>query len=489
MNKIIQSLAQHAESHPFTPAIVSEYAVITYQELNILVIKTASWLLSQGIKSGDNVGTHFSDSIANMICALSLMKIGAAQGSLALSDTEIILKEKVKSWNLNHIVCDRKLLDSGIPTHRLNSQVFQTVQVLNEFPSFDENQTCLLLYGSGTTGKPKLFNVSFKKFDLLIKKFLEVSNLNAGERYLSVIEIAFFAGMFRIFSCVTKGASTVFHQNKQKPVSQCIDELAVDHASLAVVHAKTLLEAVEHNKIDGIRFPRLKTITVTGSTVNTALRNDIISRLNPNLVIVYGTNETAGITVAGPDLIAKYPNTVGTLYPDTELQIVDDDDCILECNQIGHIRARTEGMIAQYNHQDAESPIKDGWFYTNDMGYVNEEGALFLKGRADDLIIFEGVNIYPKEIEEMLESNPLIKEAAAYPVEKPDGEIIPAATVSLKAKEKASDLEILKKFSRDQMGWKHPRQIEIIEEFPRNTRGKILKRELKAKIEDKLNRQ
>ena len=123
--------------------------------------------------------------------------------------------------------------------------------------------------------------------------------------------------------------------------------------------------------------------------------------------------------------------------------------------------------------------FRDGWYYPGDLGFLAPEGALFLKGRADDLINYDGTKIYPADIELALQQHPAVAEAAAFPVLVDGFRQRPVAAVLLKAP--ATPDELLA-FGRERLGMRSPRDVHIVHEFPRNAVGKVLKRELAARF-------
>jgi long-chain acyl-CoA synthetase len=164
-----------------------------------------------------------------------------------------------------------------------------------------------------------------------------------------------------------------------------------------------------------------------------------------------------------------------------ELEIVDEFDKPLPPGQSGRIRVRSDWLPSGYFNapSEANGNFRGGWVYLGDMGTMSAEGMLFLRGRIDDLINFDGVKILPSDIEEALLSHPAVLEAVAFPLASSVHHHLPAAAVILR--QPASREELLG-YCRQRLGVRSPVIIGIEDGFPRNPGGKVLRTELAAKL-------
>jgi acyl-CoA synthetase (AMP-forming)/AMP-acid ligase II len=179
--------------------------------------------------------------------------------------------------------------------------------------------------------------------------------------------------------------------------------------------------------------------------------------------------------VAPPEV--EIPDTIGSVLPRVTLQIVDGADKELPCGEVGMIRVRAAGNADRY-HDDAEATataFRGGWFYPGDLGMLTDEGQLIYKGRADDMMLFDGINIYPAEIEGVLTAHEAVVEAAAFAFQSEVHQDVPAVAVTLRAP--VAEAELLA-FCRARLGQRAPQRIIVVADFPRNSAGKILKRDL-----------
>lgn len=178
----------------------------------------------------------------------------------------------------------------------------------------------------------------------------------------------------------------------------------------------------------------------------------------------------------------RLQSSIGKPLPDVAIRIVDDQGRVVPSNTPGEIHAKGPRIMKGYwedEQKTAQTMTSDGWLRTGDMGYVDEEGYVYLTGRADDLIIRGGENIAPEEVEEVINTHPKVAESGVIAV--PDAEFgqQPFAFVVLKQGESATPEEMME-FCRERIAsFKRPRGVEFIDELPRNPMGKVLRKKLR----------
>jgi acyl-CoA synthetase (AMP-forming)/AMP-acid ligase II len=223
------------------------------------------------------------------------------------------------------------------------------------------------------------------------------------------------------------------------------------------------------------------------------LKANIMQRLNPQLVELYGLTE-GPVTTLEPEDAEGRLSSVGKPLPGTDLLILDDEDRPCPPNVPGEIVGRGRMLMAGYHGRpdaNAEATWTDDrgrrWLRTGDIGKLDEQGFLYLVDRKKDLIISGGQNIYPADIESVMLAHPAVAEVAVIGIDSPRWGESPLAVVVLK--ETGADLEQLKAWTNERVG-KQQRIVGVtaLAELPRNPNGKILKRELRKDYLDWLNR-
>jgi long-chain acyl-CoA synthetase len=236
--------------------------------------------------------------------------------------------------------------------------------------------------------------------------------------------------------------------------------------------------------IEKEKFCHIKLAASGGEPLPRTVYDLVYEKTGLRLIEGYGLTETSPIISADLPWAHKV-GTVGKPMPNTEIQLRDETGTVLSNDQEGELWVRGPGVMKGYYNKPEETAAvidREGWFRTGDIVRIDQDGYISITGRAKDLIITAGENVYPREVEAVLEEHPAVAEAAV--VGKPDpsrGEVV-VAFAALKEGARA-DTDELRSFCKDRLaGFKTPREVHIREEFPRGPTGKILKRKLKEEL-------
>jgi acyl-coenzyme A synthetase/AMP-(fatty) acid ligase len=232
----------------------------------------------------------------------------------------------------------------------------------------------------------------------------------------------------------------------------------------------------------------LRALVPAGSVVSDRLRQQVLETLSPNLYVRYGTTETGPITDATPYEVSTVSGTVGRPLSGVQVEVVDENGTALPRGDIGQIRIRSPGMIDHYLGDDeaTERAFSEGWFLPGDLGKFTPDGQLIFLGRADQMMIMDGINIYPAEIEAVVARHPAVCESAAIPLHSAVHQDIPVCAVALHQGESITEQELLD-FAFQRLGSHYPRRIIILEKIPRSAQGKVLLQQLSREIAERLS--
>jgi acyl-CoA synthetase (AMP-forming)/AMP-acid ligase II len=214
---------------------------------------------------------------------------------------------------------------------------------------------------------------------------------------------------------------------------------------------------------------------------------DCLTRLSGGFVQNYGSTMAGMITVLASHEVAAHSESVGRPMDQVLVEIVDDEGRPLPRGDVGVIRVRTPGVARELVLEGLEARssdlVVDGWIYPGDIGRLDSEGFLSIVGRTSDVIIRGGVNVYPSEIEAVLVSHPAVREAAVvgWPDRVLGEEIAAFVTLSTPVNPRELAIYCAGKLHPD----KHPRQVFVIDEMPRNANGKLVRRDLLARLPDR----
>jgi len=224
----------------------------------------------------------------------------------------------------------------------------------------------------------------------------------------------------------------------------------------------------------------LRVIAVSGSTLGGQLATDVADRFGAVLYNTYGSTEVAVASVATPADLRRHPTTVGKPAPGAIVEILDNAGQPLPNGTVGRIfvgnAARFEGYTGGGGKESHRGLLSSG-----DLGHIDGEGFLYVDGRDDDMVVSGGENLFPSEVEELLNQHPAVGEAAVVGVADEEfGQVLAAFIV--RRPNTSLDANGVKEYVREHLArFKVPKRIEFVDELPRNTTGKILKRDLGAR--------
>lgn len=468
----------HASKRPDHPAVISPQGQISWRELDRALWCAAAHFHANGLAAGDRVGMAIQHPVVHLIGMLGLARIGVAHAATPLSEPANARAAVAERLKLKAIVTDVAAgAVPGLASVVLGAGSFQgTIRIDRGIACTQEDRTWLLLQSSGTTGAPKYAELSHAMAMMRSRRFLPLFQCGIEDRFWPVSRLDFVVAKQRALYALHSGAAVCLPVGIPigPPLMPFLRCAGVTLACGTPAHLHHLLALSEQAPA----LASLRGFEARSATVSEPLREAFRARFSPQLYVVYGTNEGEALTLASPDLQQRVKDTVGTVTASLQLELVDDTGEVVPAGAVGQVRVRGPGVITEYleNTEASGKAFRQGWFYPGDFACFTAEGALILKGRTDDMMIFDGMNIYPAEIENVLIQHPAVADAAAFPIQSREFQDVPAAAVILR---EAVSAEELARFCSDRIGIKSPRMIRIVDSFPRNAMGKILKRELR----------
>ncbi|MEN3268274.1 class I adenylate-forming enzyme family protein [Pseudonocardia sp.] len=346
----------------------------------------------------------------------------------------------------------------------------------------------LVIYTSGTTGRPKgvvMKPRAGRERDAL-EYFADIASHTQRTRsdaYLATMPFSHGAGPSQVRACLKVGARVVL-QRRYEPASAL--DLINRHGVTTWVTVPTMLKRLAALPDDVLAEKRPTTLRQVGTgaaPVPASLKEWVVSYLGDILHEGYGASEVGMITHADPAMRAERPASSGLPHPHVHLDIRDENGTAVPPGRSGEIWVQTPVVIDRYLGGGPLGPEvldAEGYFRTGDIGYVDEEGYLFITDRAKDMIVSGGVNIYPAEVEAALLSVAQVQDAAVIGIPDEEfGEQV-KAFVELKPGATATAEEVMAGVRDVLASYKRPRSIDIVDELPRNLMGKLLKKDLRA---------
>ncbi|MCR5481811.1 MAG: long-chain fatty acid--CoA ligase [Clostridia bacterium] len=470
---------------------------ITYGQLDKAVCGYAAFFRSKGLKPHDKTVLLCTNSPEFVYCYLGIVKNGGiiipANLMLTIEELTHIVKDSEASRMLIHPTVLKK---TGRTTEEISAALGVDVFVIDEkmkkealamasgdAAEFkepeDENEVCTLLYTSGTTGKQKAAMLTHKNLVINSSQCHHgLAIVSEDDVYMCVLP------MFHVFAftaCILmplwEGATTVIleeFQPKEVIASLVRDDITVFMGVPAMYIV--LLEAGKKN----IKFPKLRMAISGGASLPVEIYRQCKEILRLPIVEGYGLTEAAPGAAFNP-VDKQKEGSIGLPLPTIDAKIFDDNDCEVGCNVVGELVLRGENVMKGYYNQPEETAkaLKNGWLHTGDLARMDEDGYIFIVDRKKDMVVVSGMNVYPREIEEVIFKHPKVKETAVIGVhDRLRGEKVKAFVV-LKEGEECTSSEISAFLKERLAAFKLPKNIEFVDSLPKNGSGKILKKLLK----------
>jgi long-chain acyl-CoA synthetase len=348
-----------------------------------------------------------------------------------------------------------------------------------------EDLACLI-YTSGTVGKPKGVMLSHKNFIRDCELTQKLCHTNQNDRIIGVLPLFHIFGLANILICGFYYGASIILIPQYSP-STLLQALSKHSATLLMATPTIYLHIKKAQERKKIPLPKTLRLCISGAA---PLKKDIIEEFeqlfNTCLCEGYGLTETTSAVSLNPPNGIRKPGSIGKPAPGIEMKIVDENGNELGPNIPGEIIIKGDIVMMGYynNYKDTEKTIRNGWLYTGDIGYFDEDGYFFITDRKKEIIIKGGFNISPKEIEDVLLSHPAISEAAVIGIKDKERELIKAFIV---LKDEVHSKEI-RDFCKERLAsFKIPDIFEFRDILPKSLTGKVLKKELGTMyIDDRL---
>jgi fatty-acyl-CoA synthase len=343
----------------------------------------------------------------------------------------------------------------------------------------DRGSAKIVIHTSGTTGTPKG-----------AQRNASAAGMGALANLITIVpyrrdDIVFCpAPMFHSFGLATfvvsaaLGTTMVLPERFDPEESlRLIEEHGATAASFVPVMIKRIVSLPEEVR-SRYDVSSLRVVLASGSAISPELRAAAIGTFGDVLYDLYGSTEIGWVTIATPEDMRSKPKTVGKPVPGIEIAVFSEDGARLGPGETGELFIKSDILFEGYTSGETKDE-REGYMSIGDVGHLDEAGHLFIEGRADDMVIVGGENIYPIEIEAVIEAIDGVDEAAVLGVSDEEyGEVLAAFIVGSASKD-----EVAKICKRELASFKVPRRIEKVPELPRTGTGKVIKRELVARIE------
>ncbi len=516
-------ISHHARLAPQKEAIVWENVRLTYGELDKLSNRVANALTEMGIGRGEKVALSCPNLPFFPIVYYGIMKTGAAVVPLNVlfkpreiayhlkdSDAkavfvfegtdELPLGQCVKEAfeqvpTCEHLIVMTKDLmgESPIPGHKTLTQItFDQPETFEIFPTRPDD-TCAILYTSGTTGQPKGAELThLNLWSNVVTTYsihLPMLDFTDGEQKTCLITLP----LFHTTGQTVQMNANLYGGNRNVLLPRFDPKATLD----AMVREKVnfwvgvptmywaLLKYVDENEYDiGPITEHMKVCTSGGAPMPVEVMKQFQERFNVRVLEGYGLSETSPLATFNHFEKPSKPGTVGQPIYGVEVRCFDEEDKEVPAGQRGEVVIRgTNVMKGYYKRPEATvEAFRNGWFHTGDIGIIDDEGYLAIVDRKKDMILRGGYNIYPRELEEVIMTHPAVSLCAVIgvPCERLGEEV--KAFIVRKQGHETTEAEFTDWCKEQFAANKYPRHVEFRDELPIGGTGKIFKRALREEV-------
>jgi long-chain acyl-CoA synthetase len=507
MLNLAMLLETSARRNPAKVAVILDSIQLRYAELLGAVNKIANGLRQQGVRPGDKVAIMLPNTPHFVACYYAILKLGAVvvplnvlfkqhevhyhlddSDAVALIAWEGFLGEAAAGFRLAGN-CERLLVAQapGSTAELPEDALPLTALMADTAPTFDmhptkPDDTAVILYTSGTTGRPK--GAELTHFNMFFNAYIgaeKVLQAQPDEIALCVLPLFHSFGQTCVMNALLYAGGTITMLPRFEPL-KALEVMQRDRVTLFEGVPTMYFMLLNHPEADKFDLSSLRRCSSGGSAMPVEVMQAFNQKYSVTILEGYGLSETSPVASFNHlDRPAK-PGSIGTPIWGVEMRCVDSEGREVPNGELGEIQIRGHNVMKGYYKRPdatAEAISPEGWFSTGDVAYRDDDGFFFIKDRVKDMVIRGGFNVYPREIEEVLYAHPAIAEAAVIGVpDQVQGEEI-RAVVALKPGQQADEEEIIAYCKERLAAYKYPRSVEFRSALPKTATGKILKRELR----------
>jgi acyl-CoA synthetase (AMP-forming)/AMP-acid ligase II len=502
-------LENSAQRIPEKSALWFKNDWMNFGQIETLSNKVANYLIDCGLRKGDRIALLFENSFDYVICYFAILKAGCVTVALNTETTTDSLIYFINDSGARAILAQKKFSRFIAPALKKTPELEHIIVAQDDLSIFEEiahcNQSRLqdiydqspdrtplvrsididlasLVYTSGSTGKPKGVTLTHQNVVSNTKSIVEYLDITSEDRIMVVLPFYYIYGKSLLNTHFYAGGSVVIDNRFAFPntiletmrSTEVTGFSGVPSTYMILLHRSTLQEQ---------KFPSLRYITQAGGAMAASVQKEVADVFFPaKLYIMYGATEaSARLSYLSPEDLPRKWGSIGKAIPNVDLFIADEMGIPKPKNTEGEIVARGSNIMQGYwNDLDGTKKVlRNGLYYTGDIGYMDDEGFLFVVGRTKDIIKVGGERVSAKEIEEAILQLKQVREVAVIGVADEYLGEAAKAYVALQSDNGLSEIDIKSHCKKNLPLYKNPKFIEIIDDLPKNKSGKILKNKLK----------
>jgi long-chain acyl-CoA synthetase len=500
---ITQLVREHARERPDEPAMCDEQQALSWQALNRLMDRVAAALQRDGLHPGDAIAICAQNSVRYVAIYLGALRAGVVVAPMAPSVTAESLAQMVHDAQAHRMFADtrtRELLPPGVTVVWLDAAADPGSEA---GPAFDDwlapagvapqavdvpaEAAFNIIYSSGTTGTPK---------GIVQSHGMRWQHVCRGARYgystqtRTLLSTPLYSNTTLVVFFPTLAFGGCVHLMSKFDAHRYLETAAakrITHTMLVPVQYQRIMALPEFARYDLSAF-HMK--FCTSAPFQATIKADVLARWPGGLVEFYGMTEGGGTCILSAHEHPNKLHTVGQPAPGHDIRLIDEEGHELPAGAMGEVVGRSGAMMAGYHRQPAKTREVE-WFdaagqrfiRTGDVGRFDEDGFLLLMDRRKDMVISGGFNIYPSDLEALLRQHPAVDDVAVVGVPSVQWGETPVAFVVRRAGHATEEVQLMAWHNAQSGKTQRLAAVQFIDELPRSAIGKVLKRELRERLQ------
>ena len=503
-SRISEVVKPWTEKAPDQPALVETSGTWTYLQLSSVIAETQAWLIQSGIRSGDRV---------MIVCENCRAFVAVLLAAAGMDAWPVLVNAHLSAREIDlirdHCGARRVIYTTSVSPHatehaKRHGAVIEEVGGLGSIGMGPLNekvepepvetsgakQVAALIYTSGTTGLPKGVMLTHRNVLFIAAVSARIRSLTADDRLYGILPMSHAVGLSVVLLGTLMSGATLYLTPRFDPLTA---RTALEKDRLTVVLGvpamfALLLQYAKLRKLQSLQFPSLRIISSSGAPLHPAIKAGVEELFGLTLHNGYGITECSP-TIAQTRIESPRSDiSVGPAFPGVEVKVMGSDNTEASNGAVGELRVRGPSIMKGYYRAPEETAAAidaEGWFNTRDLARL-EDGNLFIVGRTRELIVRFGFNVYPAEVEAVLNTHPAVVQSAVIGRSLEGNEEI-VAFVQLAPNLNLPATELAEYAAQRLASYKRPSQILIVPAMPVTLTGKIIKGEL-AKMLDSSTR-
>lgn len=475
---MVRMLQETTARYPDNPAIIHDGKQILYQDLNRYVEALARHLQEAGIGKGDKIAIMLGNCPEFVIAYFAALRLGAVAVTLNVMSTSYELQHLLENCDAKVLItadnlakrfesiretlplCRHLITTTGLQFGSPFDDVIRTGKMTKDIPALQGSDPAVMIYTAGLTGKPLGAVLTFNNLATQADLLRTICSGTTKDRSLAVIPLfhSFGASVNMLCPLCIGGAIVLMDRFTMEGIFTTIQREQVTYITAV---PRLFMGMLFHDKLKDFDLRSLRVGITGGSPMPPELFAEFEKHLGIQVLEGYGLTETSPCCIfTMPDRVQK-PGAIGTVLPGVRAKVVDEAGCEVAAGVVGELLVRGDVVMQGYYKDEAATAevIREGWLHSGDLAHMDEEGYVFLDGIKKRMIITSGFNVYPKEVELVLDMHPaIVSSRVAGEKDLMRGEIVKAIIVK-KPGDMTDEKEIIQHCRNYLSSYKVPREV------------------------------